>query len=162
MFRLIKNLIVLAIVFFLGYFFGIKGIRFFKVVSSSMEPTLNIEDKIISEKTENIKRKDIVVLYAPTGKREVLVKRVIGLPGEKIKIEDGYVYIDGKILEEPYIMEKPVYELEEIEIPFDSYFLLGDNRNASEDSSIWGPVNKKNIIGKVILRYSPLKNFKIF
>ncbi|MCM8818573.1 MAG: signal peptidase I [Candidatus Omnitrophica bacterium] len=162
MFRLIKNLIVLVIVFFIGYFFGIKGIRFFRVASSSMEPTLNINDKIICEKTENIKRKDIVVLYAPKGEREILIKRVIGLGGEKIKIKNGYVYINGEILEEPYIMEKPSYELEETEIPFNSYFLLGDNRNQSEDSSIWGPVNKKYIIGKVIIRYYPFKNFRIF
>ncbi len=162
MFRLIKNLIFLTIVFLIGYFFGIKGIRFFQVSSSSMEPTLNAGDRIISERCENIKRKDIVMLYAPKGEKEILVKRVIGLPGERIKIEGGFVYINGEILHEPYIKEKPNYEKEEIDIPMDSYFLLGDNRNESEDSSIWGPVSKEHIIGKVICRYYPLKKFRIF
>lgn len=67
-----------------------------------------------------------------------------------------------KKIEEPYIREKPNYQINEIEIPHDSYFLLGDNRNESEDSSLWGPVKKENLIGKVICRYSPLKKFKIF
>ncbi len=162
MFRLIKNLILLGIVFLLGYLFGIKEIKFFRITSSSMEPTLNIDDKIISEKVKNIQRKDIVVLYAPEGKKEVLVKRVIGLPGEKIEVKNGYVYINGELMEEKYIKEKPTYELEETEIPPDSYFLLGDNRNESEDSSTWGPVQKDFIIGKVICRYSPFRKFRIF
>ncbi|MCM8772715.1 MAG: signal peptidase I [Candidatus Omnitrophica bacterium] len=162
MIRLIKNLIILILVFFIGYFFGVKEIRFYKITSSSMEPTLSIDDKIISERVKEIKRKDIVVLYAPSGKKEILVKRVVGLPGEKIKIENGYVFINGVPIEEPYIKEKPNYSLDEVEIPPNSYFLLGDNRNESEDSSIWGPVKSELIIGKVICRYYPLKKLKFF
>lgn len=162
MLRLIKNLIFLGLIFLLGYIFGVKQVKFLKVISSSMEPTLNIGDKIISVKVEEFKRKDIVALYPPMGKKEILIKRVIGLPGEKLKIEKGYVYINGEKIEEPYIREKPNYQINEIEIPYNSYFLLGDNRNESEDSSLWGPVKKENLIGKVICRYSPLKKFKIF
>ncbi|MCM8785741.1 MAG: signal peptidase I [Candidatus Omnitrophica bacterium] len=160
MFKLIRNLILIGIVFFIGYLFGIKHIKFFKIVSSSMEPTLNIGDKIISLKPDKIKRKDIVVLLSPAGKKEILVKRVIGLPEERIKIENGYVYINGEKIEEEYIKEKPDYSVEETLIPSDCYFLLGDNRNESEDSKDWGPVQENLIIGKVIILYSPLKNFK--
>ncbi|MFN4226973.1 MAG: signal peptidase I [Candidatus Ratteibacteria bacterium] len=162
MFKIIKNLIFIGIVFFTGYIFGIKHIKFFKIVSSSMEPTLNIGDKIISIKPDRIERKDIVVLISPAGKREILIKRVIGLPNEKIKIENGYVYINGERIEENYIKEKPTYLVEETLIPSDCYFLLGDNRNQSEDSKDWGPINKNLINGKVIIKYSPFKNFKIF
>ncbi len=146
----------------MGYIFGIKQVRFFKIVSSSMEPTLSIGDRIISVKVENLKRKDIVVLYSPKREEEILTKRVIGLPGENLKIENGYVYINGEKIEEPYIKEKPNYEIKEIKIQNGKYFLLGDNRNESEDSSIWGSVEKEKIIGKVICRYYPFKKFKIF
>lgn len=160
--RTIRNLIFVGLIFFIGYIFGIKEVRFFKIISSSMEPTLKIEDKIISVKSQNLKRKDIVVLYPPSGEKEILVKRVIGLPKERIEIKNGYVYINGEKIEENYIKEKPSYIFEEIEIPSDSYFLLGDNRNESEDSSVWGPVKKEKIIGKVICRYYPFKNFTLF
>ena len=162
MIKLIRNLIFFGIVFLTGYLFGIKHIKFFKIVSSSMEPTLKVGDKIISVKPDKIKRKDIVVLISPVGEKEILTKRVIGLPNEKVKIEKGYVYINQEKIEEQYIKEKPNYLLEEIEIPPDSYFLLGDNRNESEDSKDWGPIKKELIIGKVVLIYSPIKNFKIF
>lgn len=162
MIRLIKNLILLFIVFLIGYIFGIKQIKFLKIISSSMEPTLTIGDKVISLKIEKLERKDIVALYPPKGKKEILIKRVIGLPDEKIKIKNGDVYINGEKIEEPYIKEKPNYEIEEIKIPSNSYFLLGDNRNESEDSSTWGPINKENLIGKIICRYAPFKKFKFF
>ena len=162
MFKIIKNLILLGIVFLIGYIFGLKQVKFLEVISSSMEPTLSIGDRIISIKVEDIKRKDIVILYPPKGKKEILTKRVIGLPGENLKIKDGFVYINGEKIEEPYIKEKPNYEIEEIKIPTGKYFLLGDNRNESEDSSIWGPVEKEKIIGKIICRYYPFKKFKIF
>jgi signal peptidase I len=162
MFKIIKNLILLGIVFLIGYIFGVKQVKFLEVISSSMEPTLSIGDRIISIKVEDIKRKDIVILYPPKGKKEILTKRVIGLPGENLKIKDGFVYINGEKIEEPYIKEKPNYEIEEIKIPTGKYFLLGDNRNESEDSSIWGPVEKEKIIGKIICRYYPFKKFKIF
>ena len=160
MLKIIRNLILLGIVFLIGYIFGIKEVKFLEVISSSMEPTLNVGDRIISIKVDEIKRKDIVALISPKEEKEILVKRVIGLPGEKIKIENGYVYINGEKLEELYIKEKPEYLYEETEVPQDSYFLLGDNRNESEDSTEWGPVEKKLIIGKIILRYYPFKKFK--
>jgi signal peptidase I len=161
MFKIIKNLILLGIVFFIGYIFGIKHVKFLKVISSSMEPTLNVGDMVISVKVDEIKRKDIVALLSPKRGKEILVKRVIGLPGEKIKIENGYVYINGEKLEEPYIKEKPEYLYEEIKIPEGFYFLLGDNRNESEDSTEWGPIEKKLIIGKVLVKYYPFKKFKL-
>jgi signal peptidase I len=162
MFKIIKNLIGIGIVFLVGYLFGVKQIKFLEIISSSMEPTLSIGDRIISVRVENFKRQDIVTFYPPEGKKEILTKRIIGLPEERLKIENGYVYINGRKIEEPYIKEKPNYEIEEIKIPTGKYFILGDNRNLSEDSSIWGPVGREKIIGKVICRYYPFKKFKIF
>ena len=159
MFRLIKNIVFIAFIFFVGYIFGIKEVRFVEIISSSMEPTLKVGDRVIVVKKDVLKRQDIVVIEAPQGKKEFLTKRIVGLPSEKIEVKDGYVFINGKKLEEPYIKEKPVYVLVEEKIPEDSYFLLGDNRNESEDSSIWGPVKSSFIKGRVVCRYWPLKEF---
>ena len=159
--KLIRTLIIVGFAFSIGYLFGIKEVRFFEIISSSMEPTLSIGDRIVTIKPSNIQRKDIVVIKDPEGGKDILTKRVIGLPGETIEIRNGYVYINGRRIDEPYIKEKPTYNLKK-KIPGDSYFLLGDNRNESEDSSVWGPVKKKLIVGKVILRYYPFKKIRLF
>lgn len=161
MFRLIKNIVFVCFIFLIGYVFGVKQVRFIEIISSSMEPTLKPGDRVIVVKKDTLKRFDIVIVEAPQGEREILTKRVIGLPLEKIEIKDGGVFVNGEKLNEPYIKEKPVYILE-AEIPADSYFLLGDNRNESEDSSVWGPVHDSYIKGKVVFRYWPIKDISIF
>lgn len=161
MMKIIKRLIVFLIIFGIGYLFGLKGVKFYEVISRSMEPTLSAGDRVIAIKPEKLKRKDIVVINDPEGKKNVLIKRIIGLPGEKIMIKKGNVYINNVKISEPYIKEKPRYVLIK-KIHKNHYFLLGDNRNDSKDSSVWGPVKKKLIIGKVILRYYPFKKIKLF
>jgi len=161
MFRLIRNIIMMGFVFLVGYVFGIKEVRFFEIVSSSMTPTFQPGDRVATVKKSLLKRHDIVVLKAPKGPMEKLTKRIIGLPGETIEVKDRKVFIDGERLNERYIEEPARYELKE-KIPAGSYFLLGDNRNGSEDSSIWGPVSEKFITGRVICRYWPFRDFKIF
>ncbi|MCM8760489.1 MAG: signal peptidase I [Candidatus Omnitrophica bacterium] len=161
MIRLIKNLIFICFLFFAGYIFGVKEIRFIKIISSSMEPTLKPGDRVIVVKKEILKRHDIVIIEAPQGEKEFLTKRIIGLPLETVEVKDGYVYVNGAKLNEPYIKERPDYELLKEKIPEGSYFLLGDNRNESEDSSIWGPVDSSFIKGRVVCRYWPLKEFSL-
>jgi len=159
--KIIRSIIGLLIVFGIGYLFGLKGVKFYEVISRSMEPTLAVGDRIIAIKPEKLKRKDIVVIKAPEGKRDILTKRIIGLPGEKIVVKKGNVYINNVKISEPYIKEKPIYVLVK-KIPENHYFLLGDNRNDSEDSSEWGPVPEKLIMGKVVCLYWPFKRFKLF
>ncbi|MCM8829559.1 MAG: signal peptidase I [Candidatus Omnitrophica bacterium] len=159
MIRLIKNLIFLCFIFFVGYIFGIKEVRFVKIISSSMEPTLIPGDRVIVIKNGVLKRYDIVLIEAPEGKKEILTKRIVGLPSETIEVKDGDVYINGEKLNEPYIKEKPDYQVLKTKIPDGSYFLLGDNRNKSEDSSVWGPVDNSFIKGRIICKYWPLKEF---
>ncbi|MDX9776333.1 MAG: signal peptidase I [Petrimonas sp.] len=160
MFRLINSILMVCFVFLVGYFFGVKEVRFYEVISGSMEPTLKVNDRIMTIKKTGFPRKSIVMIRDPLASDEILAKRIIGLPGETIEIKNGKVYIDGRKLREPYIKEAPDYRLKK-EIPEHHYFLLGDNRNRSEDSSVWGPVDEELIMSKAILKYWPFKEFKI-
>ncbi len=161
MVKVIRNLILLGLVFLIGYIFGIKEVRFFEVISSSMEPTLRVGDRIATVKKGRLKRGDIVLLQAPVGDNEKLTKRIIGLPYETVEIKDRKVFINGEELYESYVKDHPVYTLK-AETGENGYFLLGDNRNESEDSSRWGPVDEESIIGRVFCRYWPFKDFKLF
>lgn len=149
------------------------------IPSESMLPTLKIEDRIIVEKitehTQGIKRGDIVVFFPPFLEQgrddfisnitrtlsfpnhEAWIKRVVGLPNEKVKVENGVVFINGKPLKEGYIKEKPFYKMEERTIPADSVFVLGDNRNNSLDGHVWGTLPEKYIVGKAAFRFWPPK-----
>lgn len=160
MIRLIKNIVFLGFIFFVGYIFGVKEVRFAEIVSSSMEPLFQPGNRVAVVKKDVLKRYDIVLLEAPKGDKEWLIKRVVGLPSETITVVKGAVLINGSKLNEPYIQEAPVYTLE-TKIPEGSYFLLGDNRNKSEDSSVWGPVDGSLIKSRVVCKYWPLKEFSL-
>jgi len=131
------------------------------VPTPSMAPTLLVSDRVIVNKLQykftEISRGDIVAIYLPEEDKD-LVKRVIGLPGEEINLTDnGEIYIDGEKLNEPYISEnvEPYYNNEFFELDPDQYFLMGDNRNNSSDSRVFGPVKSSLIFGKVFFIYGP-------
>ena len=84
------------------------------------------------------------------------IKRVIGLPDETISVTNGQIFINSKPLAEGYIKEQPFYTMEPVKIPSNSIFMMGDNRNNSKDSHVWGPLPVKNIIGHAIVRFWPL------
>jgi signal peptidase I len=134
------------------------------IPSSAMIPTLQINDRFIVNKLEyrfkNPQRKDIIV-FNPTetlqkqNYHEAFIKRIVGLPGENLEIKAGKVYINARPLQEDYIFEPPKYQSVLIKIPSDSYFVLGDNRNNSFDSHIWGFVPRDRIIGKATKIFLP-------
>lgn len=140
----------------------------FVIPSSSMFPTLQVEDQIFVAKSGSYQPQlgDIIVFTetklaqkidpsSVRGETNFFVKRVIGLPGQKIKITDGLVYINDFPLVEDYIKEIPHYYMLEHKIPKDSYFVLGDNRNNSFDSHIWGYLPADNIVGRAYKIYWP-------
>lgn len=139
----------------------------FYIPSGSMEPTLVKGDRIIVNKlTYHIsepKRGDIIVFKYPLNPKRDFIKRVIGLPGETLEIRDSKVFINGRVIEQPYLPAGLKYEkFPSVKIPKDQYFMMGDNRNNSEDSRSWGTLPKKNIIGKAMLIYWPTNRLRIF
>lgn len=167
----LKEILSLSIEFLLLLLFALFIITFIGqrtvVDGSSMETTLFDKDNIIVEKISyrfnNPERFDVVVFPYKTEKHTYLIKRVIGLPGESVRIdEDGNIYINDVILEENYGKErinKPGLAAETITLGPDEYFVLGDNRNNSVDSrySSVGNVKKKDISGRAWLRIYPFK-----
>ena len=157
----ILETIVLAIVLY----FGINALSArVRVDGFSMIPTLQNGEYILvnklAYKTGQPNRGDIIVFRLPGDESQDLIKRVIGLPGDKVKVSDGAVTINGEKLEEPYIAQNPLY-FGEWTVPADNLFVLGDNRNDSRDSHQWGMLPFENIIGKSVVIYWPPNDWKV-
>ncbi|MFP4697514.1 MAG: signal peptidase I [Eubacteriales bacterium] len=157
-------IIVLLVVYIVTTFIGQRT----SVIGSSMEPTLHNGDQIIINKISyrfsEPKRFDIVVFPYKQNQKQFYIKRIIGLPGETVKIQDGHIYIDGELLEENYGLDEIKQSGradEEIIVEEDEYFVLGDNRNNSSDSRFVdvGNIAKKDIQGKAWLRIWPFGDF---
>jgi signal peptidase I len=129
-----------------------------KIDGSSMEPNLYHGEFVIVSKINyrlgEPERGDVVVFDFPRNITEEYIKRIIGLPGDKVNVIDGNVYVNDILLDEPYVMKQAQYEGEWI-VPDDSLFVLGDNRNNSSDSHNWGMVPIDNVIGEALLVYWP-------
>jgi len=132
----------------------------FYIPSGSMEPTLQIGDRIIVSKLNyhftKPARGDIIVFRFPLDPDRDFVKRVIALGGETIAFRDSQLYINGKPVDEDYLPEDLQFpDFGPVKVPEGSYFMMGDNRNNSDDSRRWGPLPEEYIIGKSILIYWP-------
>lgn len=144
------------------------------VASGAMLPTLQINDRLIVNKWDyhfqSPQREDILIFLVtdairaqnPTIKStDVFLQRLIGLPGETVEVKQGKVFINNRPLQENYILEPAEYELDAKVVPPNSYFVLGDSRNNSFDSHIWGFLPEANIIGKAAKIYFPFNRMKI-
>jgi len=178
------------------------------IPSSSMEETLQINDRLIIEKItyrfNNPERRDIVVFNAPPtaaicggslsapAPKDAFIKRIVGLPGETVEFKNAQVFINGQVLEEPYIVQDSnnptatetlipvnsvlvpdlataenqdqafVEQPVKVTIPEDAYLVMGDNRNNSCDSRYWGFVPRENLIGRTFVRFWPLPRMGVF
>lgn len=137
------------------------------VVSESMAPALQVNDRVIIQKFSKAstpQRGDIVLFHPPDRAREIyagldpnvpFLFRVVGLPGETIAVKQGKVHINNQPLTEPYITQPITEDMPPIQIPANSFMVLGDNRNNAFDSRYWGFVPRDRILGKAVRRFYP-------
>jgi signal peptidase I len=135
-------------------------VQAFYIPSGSMEPTLMVNDRILVAKFlyrfEPVARGDVIVFRYPLNPSRDFVKRVMGLPGNRVQLKEGVVYVNGQRISEKGYTIKPDYgNYGPVTVPRADYFVLGDNRNNSEDSRFFGYVPRANIIGKAIFIYWP-------
>ncbi|MCK9351366.1 MAG: signal peptidase I [Candidatus Paceibacterota bacterium] len=162
-FTIISILIVAPIRLFIAQPFIVRG--------ESMDPTYSdgqylIVDELTYRK-EQPERGDVIVFKYPKDPSKYFIKRIIGLPNEKVSVSNGIItitgaaYPSGKVLNEPYIKELSYDNFTET-LGENEYFVMGDNRSNSLDSRMWGPLHKKNIIGRVFVRLFPLQTAGLF
>ncbi len=137
------------------------------IPSDSMVPTLEVGDRLVVEKVSfrfrQPQRGEVVIFEPPRqlqvlgyGNGQVFIKRVIGQPGQEVTVQDGSVFVDGEALLEPYIAEPPAYDWGPYRVPEDALLVMGDNRNNSNDSHIWGFLPQQNLRGRALFRFWPL------
>ena len=159
MVREVLETITLTILMFMVFRFAVQNYR---VDGHSMVPTLQDQQYILVDKAAYLfhppQRGDVIVFAYPVDPTQDYVKRIIGIPGDRVQVDQaGVVSVNGVQLNEPYISESPnPYAPTNTVLKADQYFVLGDNRGDSSDSRVWGPVPRQNIIGKASLVYWPL------
>jgi signal peptidase I len=163
--RELFEVIVLAVILYFGISFAVQTVH---VEGLSMFATLDDNDYLIANKIDYRlhppERGDIIILRPPTLSTTDYIKRVIALPGERLLIKDGIVYINGHQLDEPYLPEQWTVGTDwggpnGTVMPPNDYFVMGDNRNRSQDSRVFGPIGRDRIDGKAWFRIWPLSHF---
>jgi signal peptidase I len=167
LFRELAEVVVLAVILYFGISFAVQAVH---VEGLSMWATLEDNDYLIANKIDyrlhGPQRGDIIILRPPTDNSKDFIKRVIALPGERLLIRQGYVYINGHKLHEPYLPEQwtlatdwPANNPSGQVMGSNQYFVMGDNRNKSQDSRIFGPITRDRIDGRAWFRIWPLDHF---
>jgi signal peptidase I len=135
-----------------------------RVEGTSMQPELRDQDRLFINKFayrfESISRGDVVVFFYPRDPEKSYIKRVIALPGDTMRIDEGRVYVNGQRVEETYVPRRyrDSRSMPEIVIPQANYFVMGDHRSISSDSRDFGPVDRQLIYGKAAFIYWPADN----
>lgn len=177
-----ESIVIAVILAFLIRAFVIQA---FKIPSGSMIPTFEVGDRIFVNKfiygaripftnlrlpaVREPRRSDIIVFVSPEPPKKDFVKRLVAMEGETVEIKDGNIHINDKVIDNP-LSARPIYyynrgdygkEGQEVMVPKDSYYVLGDNSASSRDSRYWAFVPKKNLIGKVVFIYWPIHRMKV-
>ncbi len=186
---IVELVVIVAIALGLALLIQAFLVKPYRIPSESMEPTLDVGQRVIVNRLEykfgDPDRRDIIVFHPPAGAERGdqcavphsrkspcpkatsqeadvnFIKRIVGLPGDRLAVKDGIAVINGKPLKEAYIRPcggMPACNLpKSIKIPAGHYFMMGDNRGASDDSRFWGPIPKDSIIGEAFFTYWPIK-----
>jgi signal peptidase I len=158
-----ETVVMTLAVFLFLVTFVVQG---YKVYGSCMEPNLHTGERLLGNKFiyrfDKPTRGDIIVFRYPLDPRKVFIKRVIGLPGETVAIRGDKVYINGRALNERYVRDCSCDDFPSQKVPPGHIFVLGDNRDQSNDSRFWGELPMKNIKAKAWLRYWPISKIAVF
>lgn len=166
----IQTVLLAASVFLVIYIFLFRP---FQVSGESMDPTFKNKEYILTNliamRYEDPKPGDVIVFKSPTDENKDFIKRIMGVPGDTVSIQGGSVYVNGQKVDESEYLSNSVYttggaflqEGEEVTVPDEMYFVMGDNRPYSSDSREWGFLKKNEIIGKSFFVYWPVQDFRI-
>jgi signal peptidase I len=158
----VETLLTTILIFIIVENFVCQG---FKVQGGCMEPNLFTGERLLGNKLayhfHDVQRGDIIVFRPPQGYDTPFIKRVVALPGETVEIRDSQVYIDSKPLSEPYLRNQWRDNRPAERVPEGYLFVMGDNRNNSNDSRAWGDLPVKNVEAKAWLRYWPLRRVEV-
>ena len=161
--REVIETVVLTLLIFLVIRFVVQS---YHVEGPSMQPGLHTDEYVLVNKVSYLfqtpGRGDVIVFHYPKDTTQDFIKRIVGLPGDTVKTDSTHVWVNGVLLNEPYIKEAINLNEPSIwKVPPGDYFVLGDNRRVSDDSRYWGFVPKDYIVGKAILVYWPSSNWQI-
>jgi signal peptidase I len=158
----------LVIAFLLAQLVMVSVAQAFQVEQYSMEPTLLPHDRVLVNKFLYKLREprygDIVVLRYPRDPHRNYIKRIVGLPGDKVQITDGHLVVNDERIVELYVNDKsgkPSGNYDITTVPEDSFFVLGDNRNNSEDSRAFGFLKRDHVVGQAVMIYWPLRRIRV-
>ena len=155
----------LIIAFVLAQLIMVSVAQAFQVEQYSMEPTLLPHDRVLVDKIlyrlRQPRRGDVIVLKYPLNPQRNYIKRIVALPGDTLEVRDGRLVVNGKRIVELYVNGEPQGNYGPLTVPADSVFVMGDNRNNSEDSRAFGALKKTLIVGQALLIYWPPQRLKI-
>lgn len=165
---LVEWVVILALALGVALLVRATVVQTFFIPTPSMVPTLKVDDRLLVDKitlrTRDVRRGDIVVFERPATFTDTtikdLIKRVVGLPGETLEGREGAVWVNGKRLNEPYLVKGvTTSDFAPVKVAVDHYFVMGDNRPESYDSRFWGTVEREKIIGRALIRVWPPTRF---
>lgn len=163
---IIEILEIVLIAFALSWVLRTYVVEARKIPTGSMLPTIQLNDRVIVDKFyfkyfDHLRPGDIIVFRPPPSAHATddFIKRVVGMPGDKVEIKDHKTYVNGQVLSEPYITDQSNTNFGPIIVPQGDVFVMGDNRNNSDDSRVWGPLPMQNITARTLFRYWPLSHF---
>jgi signal peptidase I len=157
----VEAVIIVAAAFVLALLIQQFIVKPYTIPSPSMEPTLGLGDRVLVDRLSyhfrSPKPGDIIVFHPPkTESKEPFIKRVVAVAGDTVSVHDGRLWVNGVVQDEPYIKEYPILgEFSEVTVDADCVWVMGDNRNDSSDSRVFGEVPQKNIVGVAFAIYWP-------
>jgi signal peptidase I len=161
----LEAVVIIATAFLLALLIQLFVLKPFVIPSVSMEPTLEMGDRVLVNRLvyhfRDPERGDVIVFHPPIESTEPFIKRVVAVAGDTVSVHDGLLWVNGEAQDESYLKEHPIADdYPEIEINPGYVWAMGDNRNNSGDSRVFGPVSEELIIGEAFAVYWPVRHWK--